>query len=704
MAGPTPRLRFGEFELDSKAAQLRRGPDVLALTGQPLRILELLVGRAGEVVTRDEIRDAIWPGDYNVDFEAAINVAVRKIREVLGESADAPLYLHTVRGRGYRFEVGIMEAPDVAAPIPSAPAAPPPQPAPTPQLSPPPPNRRLRWAGLLLIPVLIVGVIASSRNTAPGERQMVQFTHSGSVHRVAVNRDGTKIAYADLDKNEWVLRVCETASGVCQILLRRVGDVSKIVFSQDGTHLFVGYFGSNGLFPGSNIVRAPVAGGSPTLVVRNTGWLQAVSKDGRQVLFLRKGQSPNGDSAYIADVFGGNERAVVKRFPPDRITVAAWSPDEQTLACWWLVSNNTEYYHSLVTVRLADGAETVLSKGPWSGAFPRPDLEWLPDGSGLVAAIADSKTGRRQIYQIAYPSGAVERITNELASYLSLAPAGDMRTLVTVKDDTAPQMWILDPKRPESARQLTTGLPGYHSPAWTPQGILALGERGLWLIDPTNGQKQLVPGLQVDDKRPFGTPDGRTVYFESSRSGDFGVWKMGLEDRNVSQVTFGGNGGRPKISRDGKWMAYSGFAEDFISIWRVGLRGGLPIRISHDEAMTEPDFSPDGKWIAAAKANTSSLKVYPFSGGPAVKAFVLPDGGQREVFSWTPDSKGLTFRRIEGGVGNLWIQPLDGGEPTALTHFDSQEIPGFAWSPDGRLAITRAQRSSDVVLIRNFRR
>lgn len=68
-------------------------------------MLELLVNRAGELVTREEIRQSLWPDGQNVDFEGAINVAVRRIRDVLQDSADSPNYIHTVRGRGYRFEL-----------------------------------------------------------------------------------------------------------------------------------------------------------------------------------------------------------------------------------------------------------------------------------------------------------------------------------------------------------------------------------------------------------------------------------------------------------------------------------------------------------------------------------------------------------------------------------------------------------------------
>ena len=76
---------------------------VLKLPPQPFKVLELLVRRSGEVVTRDEIREHVWPGDTFVDFEQGLNFCIRQIREALGDTADAPRFIETLPRRGYRF-------------------------------------------------------------------------------------------------------------------------------------------------------------------------------------------------------------------------------------------------------------------------------------------------------------------------------------------------------------------------------------------------------------------------------------------------------------------------------------------------------------------------------------------------------------------------------------------------------------------------
>lgn len=111
---PLPVVRFGAFQLDLQAAQLLKNGRIVRLKPQPFRLLELLVSRAGEVVTREEIRDLLWGSETFVDFEQGVNSAIKQVREALGEDADRPLYVETVPKRGYRF-VAPIETPKPAA-------------------------------------------------------------------------------------------------------------------------------------------------------------------------------------------------------------------------------------------------------------------------------------------------------------------------------------------------------------------------------------------------------------------------------------------------------------------------------------------------------------------------------------------------------------------------------------------------------------
>src|SRR5215831_7208739 len=96
-------VRFGALELDTRRGELRLNGDLVKLAPQPLKVLELLVRRSGEVVTRNEIREHVWCDDTFVDFEQGLNFCIRQIREALGDTADAPHFIETLPRRGYRF-------------------------------------------------------------------------------------------------------------------------------------------------------------------------------------------------------------------------------------------------------------------------------------------------------------------------------------------------------------------------------------------------------------------------------------------------------------------------------------------------------------------------------------------------------------------------------------------------------------------------
>lgn len=135
------RARFGTFELDLRRAELRRDGIAVRLQDQPFRLLTYLVGRAGEIVTREELREHLWPAEF-VDFDHSLNTAMRKLRTALDESADHPRYVETLARRGYRFIAPVAwdveDRPD--------------------RLSPPARDRRDRLSSTPLRVLLVVGI------------------------------------------------------------------------------------------------------------------------------------------------------------------------------------------------------------------------------------------------------------------------------------------------------------------------------------------------------------------------------------------------------------------------------------------------------------------------------------------------------------------------------------------------------------------
>ncbi len=145
--------RFGDFEFDPTSGELRKDGLKVRLQEQPFQILTLLLKRPGEVVTREEVRQALWPGDTFVDFDVGLNSAVKRLRDALSDSAESPRFVETLPRRGYRFIAPLEPSPGA---LPATPEAPP-----RPAL---PPRSRLRsWGGAAaaVAVALVTGLIVT---------------------------------------------------------------------------------------------------------------------------------------------------------------------------------------------------------------------------------------------------------------------------------------------------------------------------------------------------------------------------------------------------------------------------------------------------------------------------------------------------------------------------------------------------------------
>jgi len=118
---PARFIRFGPFQLDLRAAELRRNGVKVRLPDQSIKVLTMLVESSGEIVTREQLHQKLWPNGTIVEFDSSINAAIRRLREALEDSADAPRYIETLPRRGYRFLVPVEHAPTTETVSPSVP-------------------------------------------------------------------------------------------------------------------------------------------------------------------------------------------------------------------------------------------------------------------------------------------------------------------------------------------------------------------------------------------------------------------------------------------------------------------------------------------------------------------------------------------------------------------------------------------------------
>src|SRR5215471_11968881 len=161
--------RFGLFEIDLVSGELRKEGARIRLQEQPFRVLAMLLEHPGEMITREEMRTRLWPGDTFVDFDHGLNTAVNKLREALGDAAANPRFVQTIARRGYRFIAPVQESGQAVAPTSnltpvgdapsqtdpsSKPEAPQPAQVLHPELEVPIPRRGLTRALFLLIQVM----------------------------------------------------------------------------------------------------------------------------------------------------------------------------------------------------------------------------------------------------------------------------------------------------------------------------------------------------------------------------------------------------------------------------------------------------------------------------------------------------------------------------------------------------------------------
>jgi DNA-binding winged helix-turn-helix (wHTH) protein len=143
--GPPGLIRFGVFELDLEAGQLLKNGRLVRLQPQPFKLLCLLAGHPGKLVTREQIQAALWTGDTFVDFEQGVNFAIKQVREALNDPAENPIFIQTVPKRGYRFvaPVGVVPVQTDAEPASLTPPSEGGPPLPDPQLD------KAVWANIM---------------------------------------------------------------------------------------------------------------------------------------------------------------------------------------------------------------------------------------------------------------------------------------------------------------------------------------------------------------------------------------------------------------------------------------------------------------------------------------------------------------------------------------------------------------------------
>jgi Tol biopolymer transport system component/serine/threonine protein kinase len=581
-------------------------------------------------------------------------------------------------------------------------------------------GRHKRGAMLAVLGVLIAGLAFAWWQWRSGRQQEASFrlgnidrlTTSGKIGRVALAPDGKEIVYSVVEAGQqslWLMQV-DTRSSIPIVPPDKVDYVS-ITFSPDGN--FIYYVRREQPNAVGVLYQATKHGVAPRQLRSQVDSPITLSPDGKQLAFVRR--QAGEFRLMTANADGGDEKTLAVRKIPDvfRQSGPAWSPDGTLIAC------PVEYlkgasYETVIGVRVNDGVEVPLTTQKWEDTG---QVAWLSDGTGLLLAAKEPQGNRTQIWSIAWPSGAISRVTQDLSAYYNLSLSANAATLATVERTQSVYLWVAPSSDVSRATQITRGTQrddGVRGLTWTPDGKLiyrssAGGSPNIWMMQADGtGERQLSANTQ-QNLDPMVAPDGSYLAWTSGRGGVRNIWRMNLDGSNLQQLTDGEGEWFPQFTPDGKWLVYQslGAGAQERLLRKKSLDSGAVVQLT-EELSFAPVISPDGKLIACnyrteGATRAKMIAVIPVEGGPPKYTFELP-GPRDRVIRWTPDGRALAYIETKNGVSNLWSQPLTGGQPKQLTHFTSQEIFNFAWSRDGqRLAFSRGEIMNEVALISALR-
>ena len=698
-------VRFGDFRLDLRTGELRQDHTFIKLQPQPAKVLVLLVSRAGETVSRQELADQVWGAGTFVDFEQGLNFAIRQIRAALKDERDHPQFLQTVPRRGYRFVAPVEKALEPDGPD---------------QMPEPDPNQPVEVAAnrsttksiaVVVIALLVVaGLSAAIYRRVAASRiphvdvqsmKMTRITDNGNVGVAAISRDGRHVAYTlrDPQQSLWVQQMASESK--VRVVPASAESITGVTFSSDGNNLFFvrenkGYV-------------VPALGGTPRLIVGRTFGGIGVSPDGKKLAFVDGGDALKSQ-LIVANQDGTGEHVVAEhprlsgtRF--DSVGAPTWSPDGKLIA--------------MPAIRNADHVLIVYpAQGGLPKVIPLPGVVrqalWLPDQSGLLVSIQSSfGAAASQIWLQPFPKGSLQRLTNDLDGYQSLSLSADGKSLAVVQELNSFTTFVGPASRPEQGTAIRAGKSDGIGLVWMPDGTLF--------------------SQNVDSEFSLLTPDGKLrvslfrdqVFpggFSVCRNGDFivlersslgeqqTIWRTDAAGHNAKQLTEGLQDMAPDCSPNSESVIYLSQSKKRDRLMRVPVGGGAPVVLKGpDTEVYGLRYSPDGREIGDIELGDKfALVVRNAQSGQAEKSFDLPAGfipplnSAGWLLRWTPDGRTLTYAVQNGAAVNLWSQSLSAGPARQITNFPD-EVVAYDWSPDGKqLALTRSAQSRDIVLISNF--
>ncbi|HET8674355.1 MAG TPA: winged helix-turn-helix domain-containing protein [Blastocatellia bacterium] len=719
--------RFDGFQIDAIKRVLLRGDAIVQLPPKAFDLLLALVEHNQYVIEKDELMRLVW-GERIVE-ENNLTRHISTLRKALEESPNDHRYIVTVPGRGYSFVASVESVPINSAepvsakPVPAkpngletlAPLAPPDQtearvvavePARGGRAS----SNKDRWllAAALIVVIAAAGVTAltlfggRSKNAAVNsyrDWETVRLTWAGNAFGPGISPDGKYLAYVNRESGSssiWIQHLATSRQQ--QIVPPEKYQYSGLHFSPDGGELYFSRL--EGPTPMRTLYRIPVLGGVAKKLRDDVDDQIVLSPDGAHIAFTRRNSS--GIREFVIANLDGVEERVLADQPLD---FAAWSPDGSRIAFSVGNAESGAEEMSIHEINLSDGAVREISSRKW---YHVSHKSWLPDGSGLIVCAKDVSAWGKQLWFVAYPSGEAWPLSNDQDSFQHLNLTADGRMLVAEQVAAVSDIWSARLEETANAKKIgvwgrmglclmANGRVVYVAPE--PRGV-----NKIWTMNADGTERRQLTFDNGGDISPTASPDGRFIIFASARTGNLEIFRIDIDGSNLVQLTTSKGAGSPAVSPDGRWVIYLSASDD--NLYRVPIEGGEPQRVA-GKAVGVSSVSPDGKLIAyfAPGKNAWAIAVRAFKDGSVIRRFEVGSHSlNNRTLKWTPDGKALLYANITDGVGNIWMQPLDGGAPRQVTDFKSEGISCFDVTADGKdLVCARGSWKHDIVLIKNLR-
>jgi len=697
-------VRFGLFEADLQTGELRKNGVKVPLQGQPFQVCAILLSRSGELVSREELRQQVWPGDTFVDFDHALNTAITKIRLALGDEADNPRFVETLPRRGYRF-IAPVDKPS----------------SPTPAILPPqkllegftPKARWISGAALLLALLSAVGIWRFARNRAEASLPPLEVVPlaglPGFESDPAFSPDGNQVAFGFEGEDKCGIYTVMIGGDKALRLTDGRADGSP-TWSPDGRR--VAFY--RHIDDGNAIYVVPALGGTEQRLYagRSSPWASGLdwSPDGKVLAFSEGQKDKNRAWIALLSLADSSTRRLTSPSGQEYDSAPAFSPDGSTVA----------FVRGIVA-----GAVSDLYVMPAAGGTPkrltsdntwiRGSLTWTPDGREIV--FSSARGGLDALWRVSATGGAPRPVAGVgvIAWSPSISPKGNQLAYqqMAFKDNIF-RLNLKDDIHRQGPAVFLRSERGFNwRPQFSPDGkrfvyeTNGLGYSELWACDSDGAHCGSLTSLRGTAGAARWSPDGRYIAFEFRPKDHSEVYLLevgGGAPRLLPTLPGSDNGG-PNWSHDGKWIYfYSDHGGEPFQLWKIPFSGGTPVRITKNGGVFAAE-SADGLSLYYAKFETPGIYKMPLQGGEEER--VLDRSGGAGWSDWALARNGIYFRDAKDNepIGILNFFEFATGKITTVSTLDQAGGLGLALSADGRSVLYdgKGEAESSIMLVKNFR-